>query len=449
MTEQGVRCVVTDARFGTDADGNPAALDASNAPAAWKYYTRTGEPVRILARVNPQPGSGALTMSGPVQVGSLPHCIGLVKLILRTPALLVALNRELSRAGEIVLRVPGPISSLAALICRGRRLRYGVDVAADMGALARSGSLGRGLSMLARAMDAHIRWIVSGASSSRYVTQEALQRVYPPAPDTPTVGVSDVCLGVEGLRAEPRAWQPGRHRLISVGTMEVNYKAQDVVLDAARQLLDRGYDIEVVLVGQGRMRPEFEAQVARLALTDRVVFTGNIADRAELIERLDSASVFVMPSRMEGLPRAMVEAMARALPSVASNVGGIPELLDWRCVVKPDDPIALAQGIARLLDDPVRWEQESARNLATAKTFDEVALQERFTDWAVRIPAARGDRHDRLPVPAEAPEPAVWLPRQRQTDKNAQTGAGAGGAFPHQREAEAIESAEESGTGQR
>ena len=58
-------------------------------------------------------------------------------------------------------------------------------------------------------------------------------------------------------------------------------------------------------------------------------------------EQLDAADVFVLPSRQEGLPRAMIEAMARSLPCVGSDVGGISELIpDW--VVPPNDPQALA-----------------------------------------------------------------------------------------------------------
>ena len=63
------------------------------------------------------------------------------------------------------------------------------------------------------------------------------------------------------------------------------------------------------------------------ALRDRVRFRGQLTTPVDVRAELDRADLFVLPSRQEGLPRAMIEAMARALPCIGSSVGGIPELL--------------------------------------------------------------------------------------------------------------------------
>jgi glycosyltransferase involved in cell wall biosynthesis len=81
--------------------------------------------------------------------------------------------------------------------------------------------------------------------------------------------------------------------------------------------------------------------------------------------------------------------MARARPAVGSAVGGIPELLDASCLVPPDDAVALAAAIRRLLSDPAAWAEQSARNLAVARRYLRSELDERFSAWLRQVPPAR------------------------------------------------------------
>ncbi|MET1074472.1 MAG: glycosyltransferase family 4 protein, partial [Umezawaea sp.] len=111
--------------------------------------------------------------------------------------------------------------------------------------------------------------------------------------------------------------------------------------------------------------------------------------RRRLVELLDEADLFAMPSRAEGLPRALVEAMARGLPAVGTRIGGIPELLEPGCLVGSDDDEALARVMGALLTDSEEWERQSRRNLALAATFEASTLDERFTAWLADVPHTR------------------------------------------------------------
>ncbi|MGQ0844947.1 MAG: glycosyltransferase family 4 protein [Sporichthyaceae bacterium] len=383
-----VRSVFTDSRFGTDEDGDAAAYDMATAGVVWSPYTTTGDRLRLVARVDRSHGSGSLKLS-PIEVAPLPHSVGPRRFVRSIPQLTVALYGPLRTAEQIVLRVPGPVTSIAAAWCRLLRRRYAVDVVSDLGEVARSGVFGPWVARIAPIAAAYIRWIVRGAAASRYVTSEALQRSYPPAPGTPTAGISDVHLGPDGILDRPRSYRPGTQVLISVGTMEVTYKAQDVLIDALALLLERGLDVSLTLVGDGRRRADFEAHARNACVAHRVEFAGNIPERVDLNALLDAASVFVMPSRVEGLPRAMVEAMARGLPAVGSDVGGIPELLEAEYIVGRDDVAALADAIAALIADPVAWEAQSARNLEAARAFEKTTLERRFGEWLATVPQAR------------------------------------------------------------
>ena len=86
-------------------------------------------------------------------------------------------------------------------------------------------------------------------------------------------------------------------------------------------------------------------------------------------ELLDQADLFVLPSKTEGLPRAVLEAMARGLPCVCTSVGGVPEVLSREDLVPPGDAVALARKINDVLTNPERMASMSIRNLKKVKEY--------------------------------------------------------------------------------
>jgi glycosyltransferase involved in cell wall biosynthesis len=92
---------------------------------------------------------------------------------------------------------------------------------------------------------------------------------------------------------------------------------------------------------------------------------------AEVRELLRSADIFALASRSEGMPRALLEAMALGAPAVATNVGGIPEILPPDQLVPPGDPAALAAAIRATSSDPERYRRISAQGIAVARHYSE------------------------------------------------------------------------------
>lgn len=148
----------------------------------------------------------------------------------------------------------------------------------------------------------------------------------------------------------PRAPEPGA--VVTTGRLGDD-KGSRVLVRAAALLSGRGVGVHVHLAGDGDQEPVLrEAQA--LGVGDRVTLHGWVG-RPQVEALLDRARVFALPSRLEGMPVSMLEAMARSLPVVVTPVGGIPDVVeDGRqgLIVPPDDPEALAEALERLLTDP-------------------------------------------------------------------------------------------------
>ncbi|EHJ48103.1 glycosyl transferase group 1 [Solidesulfovibrio carbinoliphilus subsp. oakridgensis] len=143
----------------------------------------------------------------------------------------------------------------------------------------------------------------------------------------------------------------GPVRLVFVGRL-VRQKGLDVLLDALARLPETAC-FELSIVGDGPLRRELAERARRLGLGDRVRFAGWVG-RADMPELLREADAFVFPSRDEGMPNAVLEAMAAGLAVAATRIAGNEELVeDGRTgfLVPPDDPAALASVLTRLIGD--------------------------------------------------------------------------------------------------
>lgn len=377
-----MRVVVSlDARFSRTPDGAVWTLTSAG-HRFWTRYLSAFDQVRVVARVRDVPDveAGATRVDGPgVEVWPVPHYLGPQQYLRQ----LSAIRRSVARAAEprdaVILRVPSPIGALLAA-CRERaRLPYALEVVGDPYDVFAPGVVRHPLRPYLRQHGARtLRQLCRRANAVCYVTERTLQQRYPTGP----YAVSAACSGIE-LPAEafapaprmplpaPRAAEDGPPEavLVSVGSLEQLYKGVDTLLTALARLTGAGRPVRLSHVGDGRYREHLEQLAAQLGVRDRVTFHGWLPAGPAVRRELDAADLFVMPSRTEGLPRALIEAMARGLPAVASTAGGIPELLPEEQLVPPDDPVRLAEVIDRTLASPARMAAASQANLARAWNY--------------------------------------------------------------------------------
>ena len=128
-------------------------------------------------------------------------------------------------------------------------------------------------------------------------------------------------------------------------------KGQDILIRAMPQILKHFPDTRLLLVGQGKMEGELKTLTQKLGLDNHVRFYPVVNQTAEMLPIFD---VICVPSRQEGLGLSIMEAQATGIPVVASNVGGIPTLIEegkTGLLVEAGNPDALAQAVVSLLQD--------------------------------------------------------------------------------------------------
>ena len=190
---------------------------------------------------------------------------------------------------------------------------------------------------------------------------------------------SSIDLPDEAFVHYPRPVRPTDHvtRIMFVGSFEQLYKAPDVLIDAIAIAVRGGANLELTMIGEGKHRRELQSQSDDRGLADRIRFVGHVSSGETIRSELDRADLFVLPSRAEGLPRALIEAMARAVPCVGSNAGGIPELLASSERVPAGDANALAAKIVEVSGDPQRLARLSAEHLKKAREYHVDVLRPR------------------------------------------------------------------------
>jgi glycosyltransferase involved in cell wall biosynthesis len=348
----------------------------------WNRYLAVFDSVRIVARVRnaPDPPPGFRLLSGPnITFAEVPDYLGPEQYLLRLTSVTAATAKAVQNNDAVILRVPGRIGTCVESQLRKMRRPYGVEVVGDPYDVFAPGGVRHPLRPLFRRwFTHHLRLVCGRACAAAYVTEQALQRRYPPAPQAFVTHYSSIELPPTAFVKAPRT--PTRvdvNKLIFVGTMAQLYKGPDVLIDAVGKCVNDGRDVELVLVGSGRYQLKMESRAVTYGLANRVQFRGQLTTPEAVRAELDQADLFVLPSRQEGLPRAMIEAMARALPCLGSTVGGIPELLSAEDLVPPNDAPALADKICEVLADPFRMARMSARNLEKARDYSDGALTNR------------------------------------------------------------------------
>jgi glycosyltransferase involved in cell wall biosynthesis len=184
-----------------------------------------------------------------------------------------------------------------------------------------------------------------------------------------------------------RASHPGKWIIGNVGALDNAQKGQEYIIEVARRFRDSHPDFVFMLVGGG----DDEAMLRALADgLPNVVFEGWVDNVGDYLAAFD---LFILPSNKEGIGGILLDAMDRALPIVASRVGGLPEIVrdgDNGILFEPGSPDALQAAILSLYDDPDLRRRIGATGRDFSRNFTADAMAARYLDlYRKAIDAAR------------------------------------------------------------
>lgn len=276
------------------------------------------------------------------------------------------------------LRAPSQSADAGARWASRNGIRYGVEVVGDPYENVRATIAGSAKAeVIGRLLRRRLRRTVRNASVVTYVDRH-LYKEYPPARGVTWETVSSLRMPRSWIAAEarPHHWFELRRSegwvVVTIGSL-LPVKNVDLIIRAVSQAASDVARLDIV--GDGPARPMLERLVAELGLEKVVTFHGHIASRERIKSILDSADLFCLASRTEGLPRAAVEAMARALPVLATDIPGARSLIGPAMLFSPDHPDALARLFQGLTAD--RAAAESSRGLLKAREYEESVLSSR------------------------------------------------------------------------
>jgi glycosyltransferase involved in cell wall biosynthesis len=366
--------IVLEFRFFRDESGQ-VYTDASFDYQFWQRYLMVFSHVNIIARAR-QVSKSELSdkwkeVTGEkVSFSPIPYYHGVGNLVKKMPAVIREI-RHIAAASNYpyIFRMPSIIAALFFMVDKNiSNTPFGVEMVGDPEEV--FGSLSTIYKPIGRAFVKNTRSIISRAKAVAYVERQILPAKYPATNLYKVFYFSSINLPDSSIVAAPKSFNGLQQlNIISIGALDQMYKGPDILLNAMLECKKRGLKINLTWIGGGVYLDKMRELAANLGLQDEVNFTGIITDRSKIEEALDRSDMFVLASRTEGLPRAMIEAMARGLPCIGSNVGGIPELLSREYLFTKENVQQLADLLVSKSASTTELTSMSAKNIETAARY--------------------------------------------------------------------------------
>lgn len=359
----------------------------------WKRYLDVFETVKVVSRLGKADYTqveGYLRSDGDnVSFAPLPMVRGMKGYVKNVISFLKDAKKAVRDEDCAIIRLPSIPATFVEFVYARKHKPYVLEVVVDpLNAYA-------GNKLAAKVLTEQLRKSCLNANGVSYVTQYALQEQYPSRARISGKNTEEYfesyyssIILKDGFFAPARDYSKIGNKVKLVHTannINNDVKGHDVVIEVVKRLNDLGIDASVTFIGDGDLRPELEKMAEVLGVGTKVVFTGLLGSAMEVREKLLDADIFILPTKAEGLPRAVIEAMAVGLPCLSTPVNGIPELLEKEYMFDPMDSQGFTKKIIELLQNPEKMGQTSMRNINKAREYEETVLQQRRIEFYTKL----------------------------------------------------------------
>ena len=372
-------------------DGHYYCNNAIYGQDFWQRYLRIFSEITVITRVeknsnNNRTYNNRVDCEG-VKIHAIPFARSMSGYIRSYFQIRVSIKEAINSAEIIIIRLPSVIGFITYRLAKKRKKIVGIEVVADPFYAYYTNKIARILYKY------KLKSVCKSANGVSYVTEHYLQKFYPSCISKEESNemrfesfYSSINLN-EDFFSIPRNYdnKTSFSLIHTANSMNNLDKGQDVVIKVVKGLHDLGFKIRLTLIGDGRAKNDFVDLAKSLEINEYVNFVGKLSSKYEIRRYLLASDIFIFPSKAEGLPRSLIEAMAVGLPCVASGVGGIPELLDEISIVRTNNHLEYLDRLIHLFDNPSLLNIQSKRNLQVALNYTEDILNKKRDKFYTRL----------------------------------------------------------------
>lgn len=367
----------------------------------WERYLNHFEKVNVIARVqdiNELPKNYNLVSGPKVSFISLPFYNGALGFYKKRKAIKEIIYKYIDKNAAYVIRIPGPIGDLTANILSRNKIRYAVEVVGDPYEVAKFLNLPSFVKFFLKSYSLKaMQKVVSNAKAALYVTEKTLQKKYPATNAIITASASNVIIKESDIiEVHSRLkntdeivdrFKDIHKKPIRIGVLGMLYpiKSPLEIVEAIHLVIKQGFSVELYFAGDGYLKSATEQKAKELNIQNQVKCLGNLASGKEVFEFLDSLELYIQFSKTEGIPRSLLEAMARACPVISSDVGGIPEFVSKEFLVQSGDALELSNKIIDVLSNPETYQLNIKNSHKSVQNFREEKLKKKRFDYYQKV----------------------------------------------------------------
>lgn len=341
----------------------------------FKRYLDVFDNVRLVTRMKKityEDLGNRVLVSGPrLEFFSLPFYHGPWQYAKKYIKIKKTLTQAIETCDCAVLRIPDQLAFQIFNKVKRANIPCAVEVVAHSWDLYAPGTIKTVLRPFLRVLwDINQKKLCKEAEGVSYVTGRYIQKRYPSGVkemDSERFETFYTSADLDSVYfGEPRSkesFDKDSLNFIHVSGINNTAKGHFGLLNVMADLKKQGYKHRLTFIGGGTMLNKFKELSTEMKLDNQVDFLGHLSNPSEIAEKLKASDLFILPTMTEGLPRVILEAMATGLPCIATDVGGIPELISDDCLIPPNDMNALKEKIVNVCNNKNLLERESKRNL--------------------------------------------------------------------------------------